>query len=303
MSTSADQPQDIELEAALEAQPQVAGSGSRSHALSDREANALAGSARPTVVVLAGSVASGKTTLITSLYERFSNGPIGQTRFSSSRTLPGFEARAAGLRPVDGVRPQMPHTYRNAVPWLHLRIKDLDVGTPNDLLFGDFDGELFDRVVEGKDPPDLVPGLRRADHLIIVVDGHALISGTEHAFAVQRSRDLITRLTEPNVAASPAVFSLVLTKLDLVNGSKADVRRRARSDLTDLRDYLSARTERPNVPIIETAAISSTPDLPIGHGAEELLDVWRRRPAEIIGGSVWPKPTAASSAFFGEFRG
>jgi hypothetical protein len=282
-----------ELAAALEAAPEPpnGASSSRAHALTDSQANALANLARPTVVILAGGAKSGKTTLLASLYERFSYGPIGGTRFAGSLTLPGFEARADGIRPRDGSRSQMPHTNRNAVPWLHLRVRRADRMRQQDLLLGDFDGEYFDRVVEGKDPPDIVPGLRRADHIAIVVDGEALIEPTKRAVTVQRTRDLITRLSEPDVVASWDVFGLVLTKLDLVNSSVADTRRQARRDLDELRKYLSARTGGRDVGVIETAAISAKPDLPVGHGADELLDEWQRVPAVAIA----PPPVVAAA--------
>src|SRR4051812_14264762 len=97
---------DDELEAALQEASDEEGSGAgRAHALTVREASRLAAARRPTVVVLAGTVSSGKTTLITSFYERFARGPIGPMKFAGSLTLPGFEARARGLRPQLGVKP------------------------------------------------------------------------------------------------------------------------------------------------------------------------------------------------------
>src|SRR4051812_6581560 len=84
-----------ELESALrEAAANEVSATSRAHALTDRQASGLSARERATVIVLAGAVASGKTTLITALYERFGHGPIAGHRFAGSLTLPGFEARA-----------------------------------------------------------------------------------------------------------------------------------------------------------------------------------------------------------------
>lgn len=291
---------DGELEAALREATNEGAVGTRSHALTDREASRLAAVRRPTVVVLAGSVATGKTTLITSLYERFARGPIGATKFAGSLTLPGFEARARGLRPQVGVKPPMPHTHRDAVPWLHLRVRGLRP-SPMDLLFGDFDGEVFDRVVEGKDDVQSVPALRRADHLSIVLDGKALVSPVDRPLARQRAIDLIDVVSDPEVAASPAALSITLTKLDLLSAANADERQAAREVLADVRSHLSERIDGTIPAVVETAAISESPDLPLGHGVDELLDLWQRAPATPLAGTKVVEVAPPPREWFGRF--
>src|SRR5687767_4699776 len=51
-----------------------------------------------TVIVLAGSSESGKTTLITSIYERFLSGRVTGQLFAGSRTFIGLERRAHPAR-------------------------------------------------------------------------------------------------------------------------------------------------------------------------------------------------------------
>lgn len=292
---------DRELVAALkESRDDVSTRASRAHALTDREASDVAADRRATVVVLAGGVASGKTTLIASLYERFGHGPIAGRMFAGSLTLPGFEARAQGLRPTQGVRRLMPHTHRNAVPWLHLRVVAAS-GLPQELLLGDFDGEVFDRVIEGKDPAQSVPALRRADHVSIVLDGHGLVDATKRSLVRQRAIDLIDVLTKAGVVASPRVFSIVLTKLDLVDGAPNDDRESARSIVAELRDRLSSRAQLSSPPVIETAAISSAPSLPLGHGVDDLLDLWHRSPATDIDRPQEADEPTTAREWFGRF--
>lgn len=290
-----------ELEAALkQASDETGALTARSHAMTDREASLLGAARRPTVVLLAGTVSSGKTTLITSLYERFARGPIGATHFAGSLTLPGFEARARGLRPQVGAKAPMPHTHRDAVPWLHLRV--LGVEPPAmDLLFGDFDGEVFDRVVQGSDLPGSVPALRRADHLSVVLDGRALVSAVDRPLAKQRTIDLIDVVSNRDVAASPRALSIVLTKLDLLNAAETEARQAARQVLKDVRSHLSERTEGAIPPVVETAAISENANLPLGHGVDELLDLWHRAPATPVRGTEVPDVPPTAHAWFGRF--
>ena len=292
---------DNDLEAALrEATSSTDVEAARSHALTDREASRLAATRRPTVVVLAGTVSSGKTTLITSIYERFGRGPIGPTSFAGSTTLPGFEARARGLRPQVGVKPPMPHTHRDAVPWLHLRI--LGPTPPAfDVLFGDFDGEVFDRVVEGKDAPESVPALTRADHLSVVIDAEALVSGLDRPLATQRAIDLINVVSTTGVAASPAALSIVLTKLDLLNRASSDDRRAARRTLETIRSHLASRIATTSPPVFETAAISDHSELPLGHGVDELLTMWYRAQSTPVARDPVSAPPLLSHDWFGRF--
>jgi Double-GTPase 2 len=290
---------DDELEAALREAREVGVEPARSHALTDQEATRLAAEQRPAVVLFAGGVKSGKTTLITSFYERFSRGPLSSTRFAGSRTLPGFEARARGLRPQVGAKPPMPHTHRDAVPWLHLRVMCEELQAL-DLVFGDFDGEIFDGLVEGSETADQVPALKRADHISIVLDGGALILPVERQFARQRTLDLVGVVARPGVVSSPEALSLVVTKLDLLNGAEASEREAAREVIAEVRSRLASEAGV-SPEVLETAAISEDPNLPVGHGLEALLSYWQRHPSTSVAGrEVSPVPHR-SDTWFGRF--
>src|SRR5438094_3901098 len=59
--------------------------------------------ARPVrLVVVAGPVGCGKTTLLTSLYELFQWGPVAEFEFAGSKTLPAFEQRCHLSRSASG---------------------------------------------------------------------------------------------------------------------------------------------------------------------------------------------------------
>src|SRR4051812_32115915 len=56
-------------------------------ALDNPEANELASQRRPTVLVLAGGVESGKTSIYAAIYERLNRGPFAGRLFAGSLTI------------------------------------------------------------------------------------------------------------------------------------------------------------------------------------------------------------------------
>jgi hypothetical protein len=296
-----DEEPDARIDEALADLPQA--DVSRSRALNDEEAGRVSSVRRSTVVVLAGEVGSGKTTLLTALYERFGRGPVAGRLFAGSQTLPGFEARCWGLRAGSGrTTPAMPHTHREALPWLHLRVSSND-GVVQDLLLGDFDGEIFGDIIDGKAPARTVPALRRADHLAIVIDGESLVDPVRRHVAVQRALDLLAALGKQREAiADPKVITLVLTKQDAVDTAgrvdqeavqeALEVLRTATRDAFD--DYLPA--------VVSTAAISRIEELPLGHGLDELLDLWSRQPLiQIVRDATSTRSEPAPGDWFARF--
>lgn len=288
---------DIDVDAAL-AQA-VSGDVSRGDALSPEESFSIAAASRPTVVVFAGQVGSGKTTLMTSLYERLGHGPVAGRLFAGSRTLPGFERRCHLGRIASGLAsPDTERTAFDALPWLHLRTRAADLASPShDLLLGDFYGEHFTRLVAGTTQPHEMPFLRRADHVCLIINGERIASEVDRVFERQAAHDLLGALAQDGTLASTQVLSLVLTKLDIVRRAGSGAQTVADDVLRELADELRASHADTDVPIVLTAARSTIPELPLGHGLEELLALWVRKPQVQLAHPPPPPPTLGTSAF------
>jgi hypothetical protein len=253
---------------------------SRGQALSDGEGFAITSAAPTTVVVFAGAVASGKTTLLAALYERLGRGPLAGQLFGGSRTLPGFERRCHGGRRGSGhVHAQTPHTSLDALPWLHLRLRPVEgTGARHDLLLGDFNGEHFNRLISGNVTATEMPFLRRADHVCVTLDGASLADPVARPSHRQHAIDLVQALIRRD-QMSQSVVSLVVTKWDRIRREGADAQI-AVDDLTDeLVALCAAAYPSADVPVALTAARSTIAELPLGHGLEELIGLWLTLPS------------------------
>jgi len=65
----------------------------RGQALTTSEASQISSAKRSQLIVIAGEVKSGKTTLLTSLFHCFQKGPFSGYMFAGSKTLVGFDLR------------------------------------------------------------------------------------------------------------------------------------------------------------------------------------------------------------------
>lgn len=191
--------------------------------LTTTETHAVCRRGRTTVIILAGDVDSGKTTLMTSIYDQFQLGSFAGWTFGGSETLLGFEerchlsrvhslaSRADTTRTPFGERPQ----------WLHLALASTKP-LLREMLVSDLSGEVFEHI---QDTPSLaldVPGIGRCDHFVIVIDGEKLASpGLRHE-AVEKARLVLRAVVEHSVLRPSCAIDLVVSKYDLLQSSNVD---------------------------------------------------------------------------------
>jgi len=275
--------------------------GERPTALDSNRANALAAERRPTVLVLAGAVGSGKTSVYAAIYERLGRGEFGGWMFAGSRTIAGLEERCFWWRTASGSPiPEMPTTRGHALPWLHIRLRDSELRRPaQELLLGDFDGERFQQVRDGVIDPLSLTFLRRADHVGVVIDGANIADNTRWIAERNDVINLLIELKKPGALADHRSLFLVVTKIDEFEKLDDELRRAANDALTEIHRKAVATVDF-DVPLHRLAVRSRVPDFPLGHGLESLLEKL------LIGGPVHinhPLPAYRSSLALGRFRG
>lgn len=246
-------------------------------ALTSEQAREVTASSRTTVIVLAGGVRSGKTTLLTTIYEHFLQEPLAGYLFAGSRTLTGFERRCHPGRIESGLFvPRMKRTNKLEPPWLHLRVREASLRLPAlDLLFADLSGEWFDELVLGKTTPGELPHVFRADHLSLVLDGRKLSRPGDRDEERQKIEQLARLLIETNSLASPQALSIVVTKWDEVARVGPSAQDYADSAVLRVASSAGFATAPP---YWRTAARPRTTDFSIGHGIAALFGFWVSNP-------------------------
>lgn len=168
-----------------------------------------------------GSTDAGKTCLLSSLYLMASGGtlPPGY-QFAGSLTLQAFEDRARGLREwQDGNLPAQiaDHTILTdprQPSLLHLAIRESSGERRRlDLLLTDLPGEWTDNLVLRSANASSFEFLRRADGIILVVDGTLLLSDGRHV-ELQRMRQFIERLAKEVEIHPDTPFVVLVSKSD-----------------------------------------------------------------------------------------
>jgi Double-GTPase 2 len=164
------------------------------------------------VVLIAGEVDCGKTTLLVALWNTLLNhGSIAGSRFAGSRTALGFERRA-WLARLDSKRnaPDTERTRESDNGFLHLRLSAH--GKLHEVLLSDVAGETFKQVRQGTPFAEKIEWLPRTDLALFLIDGEA-IAGAQRSSALSNTRRLIGQLHESG--ARPRI-ALVLSKAELI---------------------------------------------------------------------------------------
>ena len=253
----------------------------RGAALNESELLCLSASRPTRLVVLAGSSASGKTTLISSIYERFQKGPLSGLCFGGSLTLVGFEERCFLARSSSGnASPDTPHTPRqDGFQYLHLDVRPLaDLSSRRDLVFADVTGEMYMEAKDSAEACRQLTILGRANCIWLLMDGAALANVKTRQACLQETRRLLRRLLEEEMIGVDTALELVYSKWDEVEASHTEDLSLAIQNFdeqlqqTVAPQLLSLRIHR------TAASPKKNPNLGVGWGVESLIDACTGRP-------------------------
>lgn len=249
--------------------------------LTSETARRIMGSTQTNVIVLAGDVNSGKTTLLTSIYERFLDGTFGGYMFARSETLPGFERRCHLSRITsDRISPDTDRT-RGPMTLLHLRVQHVDSKTPpRELLFSDISGEDFEAARNSVDVCRQMPIIKRADHCLLLIDGKRLVSLEQRQKAFRGGEMLLRSLLDSGMLGKQSLVDVLFTKYDLI---RADTDNQTLDFLAyieqELRKKFSGRLAR-----IRFYRVAARPirmgDMETAYGLEEAFPSWVEETAQ-----------------------
>lgn len=174
------------------------------------------------LIGIIGAGNAGKTCYLLSLYLMAARGDLpGGYRFAGSLSLKGFEDRARRLRSWKGgplpaqLADHTSLTDTRQAALLHLALRKGATGRRVNLLLTDLPGEWTRTLVDHASTADRFTFLKRADGIVLVIDGPALLSSRRHV-EVQRTKHLLDRLKD-SVGVIPTVpMTLLISKGDAI---------------------------------------------------------------------------------------
>jgi energy-coupling factor transporter ATP-binding protein EcfA2 len=176
------------------------------------------------VIAIIGERGSGKTTLVSAIYERLLKGRFAQHAFAFSKTLSGFERRSYLSRASSGrAQPSTPRTSaRDGLLFFHLSLsKEQDPSAHVDLLISERAGETYRKA---RDEPVTAKNLievEKADYVVFVIDGGRLADPKLAAEVTASVRGLIRVLRDQGLIGTNTHVQVVATKMDLLEKETA----------------------------------------------------------------------------------
>lgn len=191
----------------------------RGKALDNSELYQMTAKQETRLIMVAGLVHSGKTTMEVAFYQMFLRGVNKRMQFAGSRTLMDVVERSKGLRITSGnATPTVPRTSTAISDnYLHIAVVDRTHKRHN-LIFTDFAGEVFD-YASTKDNDAFLEKFADLKHVIILVDGEKL-SGRQKDQALLDCKNVLLTLLQKEIVSNSTTVHIVYSKNDMILASK-----------------------------------------------------------------------------------
>ena len=253
------------------------------------------------LVVLAGAEGSGKTTVLTSVYEQLSQGPFAGLQFAGSRSLLGFEQICHANRIASGgVRPATERTVPgDEASYYHLALRPTKGGEQRrHVLLSALSGELYRWARNSREECERLTFLRRADTIVVLVDGARLASPEHRANAHADAAGILDSFLDARMVTPGCRVEFVFSKLDRIREAGAS----ALAFLAQTREKLETKfgSRVPGLALREIAArpAQSAASEELSGGLAAAFSAWiARRSASAINGGPASVPTMNTREF------
>lgn len=191
-------------------------------ALGATDAEVITLRSRTHLVVFAGAEGSGKTTVLASIYERLNQGPFAGFKFAGSRSLLGLEEICHLNRLASGgVQPDTQRTrLTEETKYYHLALRGAQpVAARRDVLLSAMSGELFRMAKDSQEDAERLTFLRRADTIVVLVDGERLANTAQRTSAQADAADILESLLDANMVSPSCQVEIVFSKLDRITAA------------------------------------------------------------------------------------
>lgn len=226
-------------------------------------------------IVVAGPSDCGKTTLITTIYQKFQKGPIINYNFAGSETLQGFEQRAFLTRIDSNMgESQTPKTRRGAFDVLHLKLFNSKSGEFKNLLITDFSGEDYSSAIGNVDMMRREFGvIRSANVIFIIIDGDKISNNRLKFGEIENALDLLSTIIDAGLLSKYASIEVSISKFDVLVSrvnEHDEIERLLKSIQTRFKERFTNRISK--MKFSKTAAMpNENKKIPVGYGIDEIL--------------------------------
>lgn len=174
------------------------------------------------LIVLAGAEHSGKTTMLTSIYEHLGRGSFAGFDFAGSRSLIGFEKICHANRVASGgTRPTTERTIPSEeAGYYHLALRET-VGKRRrrQVLLSALSGEPYGWARDSREDCEKLTFLRRANAIIVLVDGEKLAALETRVNAHADAASLLDVLLDAQMVPPGCQVEFVFSKLDRIRAA------------------------------------------------------------------------------------
>jgi len=229
------------------------------------------------IIIIAGPVKSGKTTLITSLFHLFQKGPYQNYLFSGSETLLGFDrscylARISSMRESQDTPRTRPYIEEK---FLHLNLCHADLSSPNiDMLFFDISGENYDAAKNSIAECKELNLPNKFDHFVLLIDGEKITRFDRRQRAHNDARMLLRSFLSSNILTKSSYVDVLFTKLDLIEKNPDKIEHL--EFIKKTKDSITAQFDE-QLGRLRFFKIAARPEggiFDLGYGMEKLVPSW-----------------------------
>ncbi len=249
--------------------------------LNEEQARQMASEKPVRLIVLAGAVDCGKTTLLSILYEMFQAGPVEKKQFAGCDTFPAFEKKCHLGRADSGNDEEDTgrNTYDGPHPeYLHLKLQNGPKALSQiDFLFTDVSGEMFEHARNSTDECKKLTFLHRASHVLIFFDCEKVLQPNKRWGMVKDAKSLIQSCLDSDMFDPESFVTVVWAKCDFLEAAKGKEKTAAKAFVQQVEDEFKTSFAKriKNFKFHRTAARPSRhPELKFGYGVAELLEDW-----------------------------
>jgi hypothetical protein len=241
------------------------------------QVDAVMGEAETIMVIVAGDVDSGKTTLIALTYSAFLKGPVGGWRFAGSRTLLGYEACVQDHRmSKDQDNPSTQHTGFDINEYYHLDVQSIRDRHRKRLVLHNISGERYQQALGTASAAEELHFLRRADIIVVMLNGESLLKKASCSHARSRLAELLMAIAKVGHLEANQPVQILISRWDAVveAGRVADIEQEMRKIQELAQTRLAEVGASNSVSIHGIASVTRHKETRFGHGYSDVLETW-----------------------------